>query len=110
MYIEKLVAEYGAKNLRFFMPMRKLHSLQGFGIPMAFTSSDDPYDITECVIDENRYKVDEGYKITFRAIDEDYGYENYYQMDFNNIYKRNDDIRIYVLVDEDNKYQKIERN
>jgi hypothetical protein len=106
MDIEKLVAEYGAINLRFFIPMRRMHSLHGFGIPMAFTSSDDPYDITECVIDEDRYKVSEGYKVTFRAIDENYGYEHWYQMDFNNHCKRND-VSVFVLVDEDNKYEKI---
>jgi hypothetical protein len=36
----------------------------------------------ECKIDEDRYKVSEGYKITLISLDERFTYEHYYQSDF----------------------------
>jgi len=114
MNIKKLVAEYGAINLRIFIPMQRIHLLHGlFGIPMGFTSSNDPWDIVECVIDESRYKVSDGYKITFKALDESYGSDHYYQMDFDNMFRKDrnhGDYRVYILVDEDNKYELIREN
>lgn len=110
--LPKLVEEYGASNLRFFIPM---HRIQGiFGLPgIGFTSSSDPEVVQECVIDERRYKPEEGYKIELKAIaDEDpnnyYGHKSFYVMDFESLMMRApDDYRIYVLVDADNKYQRI---
>lgn len=36
----------------------------------------------ECVIDEERYKLDEGYKIELKSIEPGYGRENFYIEDF----------------------------
>lgn len=36
----------------------------------------------ECVIDETRYKIEDGYKITLKAIDGSNGKEHFYQSDF----------------------------
>ena len=112
MDIKKLVEEYGANNLRIFMPMQRIMGIPALGI--GFTSSNDPFETVECRIDEGRYKVQDGYKITFHAVnDEDpnnyYGSKSFYQSDFNTIVKRRDDedYRFYVLVDEDDKYERI---
>ncbi len=110
MKIADIVAEYGAKNLRIFVPMQRIHGLVGF--PIGFTDSSDPYVDTECMIDEERYKVSDGYKIMFRAVNDTdpnayYGTKSYYQMDFNSMRRScPEDFRIYILVDEDNKYER----
>lgn len=88
MKLTALVEEYGVKNIRFFMPMSKLQ----FGglIPgIAFRVGGDPQDIVECAIDESRYKVDEGYKITLAALDESYGKDHFYQSDLEQILRSN---------------------
>lgn len=109
--LDKIAQEYGVNNLRFFIPMRQVHGTPFAGI--GFTSSNDPEILTECVIDEHRYKVADGYKIMLKAAkNEDpsvfYGSESYYQMDFESLMRRSpEDFRVYVLVDEDNKYQRL---
>lgn len=101
MDLVKLVAEYGAHNLRFFVPMQKLQMMDI--IPgVTFTWPDLPEDVVECVIDETRYKVSDNYKVTFRAIDPVYGREHFYISDFESI-ACNDantggsNYRVYVL-------------
>lgn len=120
--IELLAADYGLKNLRFFIPMRPVHSLHALGLPIGFEDSNDEEVMQECVADERRYKVDDGYKIELRAInggaaeelDQDetyYGSKTFYQMDLASLINRHPDIfRIYALVDEDNKYERVDGN
>jgi hypothetical protein len=36
----------------------------------------------DCVIDETRHKIKDGYKITVRALDASFGSEDFYLMDF----------------------------
>lgn len=112
MNIKKLVEEYGVNNIRIFMPMQRIQGVPALGI--GFTSSNDPYETVECRIDERRYKVQDGYKVTFYADNDDdphnyYGSKSFYQRDFDSIVKRSDagEYRFYVLVDEDNKYERI---
>lgn len=118
--IEALAAEYGLNNLRFFVPMPPIHSLHALGLPIGFTDSNDEEVMQECIADERRYKVEEGYKIELRAVNGGraeeleegetyYGSKTFYQMDFGSLINRHPDIfRIYVLVDEDNKYVRID--
>lgn len=118
--IEHLAAEYGLINLRFFIPMRQVHSLHALGLPLGITDSSDDEVMQECVADERRYKVEDGYKIELRAInggnanelglDEAYyGSKTFYQMDLGSLINRNPDIfRIYVLVDDDDKYVRVD--
>ena len=115
-FLKDMCAEYGVKNIRVFMPMQQAMSLAGFGLPIGMTSSDDPFvPNVECEIDESRYKIEDGYKATFKPVvqelDENHRYfanETFYQMDFSNIVQRRPgEYRFYVLVDEDNKYQQI---
>lgn len=65
------------KDIHYFCLMRPIQSI--FGI--SFTSSSDELEWFECYVDEERYKVEDNYKITLRAID-DRAYEHYYQDDF----------------------------
>ena len=40
------------------------------------------HDWVECEIVEDRYKVDDGYKVTLKPLDPNYAYEHFYQSDF----------------------------
>lgn len=65
------------KDIHYFCLMRPIQSIFGIG----FTSSSDALEWFECYVDEERYKVEDNYKITLRAID-GRAYEHYYQSDF----------------------------
>lgn len=110
--LDKIAQEYGVNNLRFFIPMRQVHGTPFAGI--GFTSSNDPEYPQECVVDERRYKAADGYKIELRAINDDdpeayFGSQDYYQMDLESLLREYpDEFKLFVLVDEDNKYQRIE--
>lgn len=91
------------KDVHYFCKMRPIQSLFGIG----FTSSSDELEWFECYVDEERYKVEDNYKITLRAID-GRAYEHYYQTDFLQLMwegfivpKTSDDIHIeYMSFDE----------
>jgi hypothetical protein len=109
--IRNLAKEYGVNNLRFFIPMHPMMVMPFMGIGMVCTS--DPEVRVECVIDERRYKALDGYKVEFRPVEPEkdgmaFGYRSFYQSDLSSlISKYPDEYSIYVLVDEDNKYEKI---
>lgn len=97
MDLRELSMEYGVRNLRFFAPMSKLQ-YAGVIPGIAFRTSNSPEEIVECVISESRYKVLDGYKITLRAVNPEYGQEHYYQSDLESIIRNNPDrIRVYVI-------------
>ena len=75
------------KEAHYFFETSKLEplALNLFGIGMK--SSNDPQTWVEAKIVEDRYKVDEGYKVTLEALDPYYGRENYYQEDFISLIK-----------------------
>lgn len=66
------------KEAHYFCLMQPIETFMGM---ISFTSSDSPWLWFECVVDESRYKVDDNYKITLRAIN-GCAYEHYYQDDF----------------------------
>ena len=69
------------KDIHYFCLMRPIQPLfGGFG----FTSSLDAEEWFECYVDEERYKVDDNYKITLRDVNHR-AYEHYYQDDFFNL-------------------------
>jgi hypothetical protein len=92
--IAELVKQRGAHSVRFRIPVKPLYSLHRLGIPMGFTLSDDPSVIMPCMIDEQRYRVADGYKIMLRPIndrgdpDMRFGYETFYQMDLESLMRR----------------------
>ncbi len=113
--IKDIAAEYGVNNLRIFIPLRKSMSLAVFGLPIGMSSSDtEPTQLVECTVNEKRYQVSEGYKIQFSPVDRGdgepfyYADETFYQSDFGGLMARHPDCyRIYVLVDEDDKYERL---
>lgn len=67
-------------KLKIFAPMQRLHS-DPFGI-IHFTSSTDKSRTVECTIEQyDMFKIEEGYKVTLRAKDPLYSYENWYVSD-----------------------------
>ena len=72
------------KNAHYFILMHPLENVLGL---IYYTSSNTPEKWVECVINEDRYKIDDGYKITLQSIEEGYGRENYYQCDFDSLVK-----------------------
>lgn len=62
------------KNSHYFALM---HPISFFGI-----ADGNKYDWVECEIVEDRYKVDEGYKVTLKPLDSKHAYQHFYQMDF----------------------------
>lgn len=107
MGIREIVETYGVKNIRVFMGMKPSTNRFMMGAEL-------PYNVVECEIVETRYKVSEGYKVALSPVEQpahgDYRYveEHFYQTDFDNLRRENpDDYRIYILVDEDGKYERL---
>jgi len=96
MGIAELAKEYGVRNLRIFAPMSKLQ-YAGIIPGIAFRVGGNPEEDTECVINESRYKVEEGYKVTLRALKPEYGQDHFYQSDFDTMCDGKERYRIYVL-------------
>jgi hypothetical protein len=97
MDIKALAAEYGVKNIRIFHPMQRLQ-YDGLIPGIAFRSASVEYDMVECEIVETRYKVDDGYKVTLKAVDEAYGLKHFYQSDLEtNIHTNPDHHRVFFV-------------
>lgn len=76
---EIIEANGGIKNFRCFVKMGKIETITPFGFCIV---NENENTWTECYIDESRYNVDDGYKITLRSVDPHFSYEHYYQEDF----------------------------
>lgn len=91
----------GAENIRIFAQMRRFSTL----IPemgIALCGSDDT-NWVECGIDEQRYPLHEGYRITLKPIEPYnmyYASDNYYQCDFESLYKD----RWFILKTDENQH------
>jgi hypothetical protein len=96
MGIAELAKEYGVRNLRIFAPMSPLQ-YAGIICGIAFRSSNVEEEDTECVICEDRYKVDDNYKVTLKAVDPMFGKDHFYQSDFDTMCDGDERYRIYVL-------------
>lgn len=70
------------KDATYFCLMQPIQSIFG----LSFTCSSDAFEWFECIIDETRYKVDDNYKVTLRALNGG-AYEHYYQDDFISLLK-----------------------
>lgn len=68
------------KNSHYFTLMRPLHFVPIIG--WAFTESTDKEQWVECEIVEDRYKIEDGYKVTLKAVKEGFGQETLYQSTF----------------------------
>jgi hypothetical protein len=97
MDIQAIVAEYGVKNVRVFIPLSRIQ-FAGLIPGIAFRSSGNERYDTECEITEHRYKIADNYKISFKALDEAFGMDSFYQSDFNTLCEQNPfQWRVYVL-------------
>jgi hypothetical protein len=83
-FVIRDLAQCGVNNLRFIVPMSRLRG--GF-LGITYRLSGDPLYITECTVDESRYKIEQGYKITLRARDPLFGTETFYQSDLESMIK-----------------------
>jgi hypothetical protein len=70
------------KNAHYFVLMHPLEVFETPILTIAFTSSNTREKWVECVVVEERYKLEENYKIELRSIEEGYGKETYYIEDF----------------------------
>lgn len=81
-WIKENILDKGVENVRFFAKMGKIDYVFPFGVEIA-SSSNTTW--TECKIDERKYKVLDGYKITLISLDSEYSYEHYYESDFESL-------------------------
>lgn len=96
----QLIKEHGGvENFRCFALMGKITTITPFGFCLV---SGNRETWTECRIDETRYKIEDGYKITIKSIDPFFSYDHYYQHDFMEMVKAG-----FIIVKErDNQYIK----
>lgn len=69
----------GVEKFRCFAQMDTISAVLPIGVAV-INSAGNTW--VECRVDESRYKIDEGYKITLRPIVPGFAYEHYYQSDF----------------------------
>ena len=77
MYLKDKILEIGVGKCMFIAPFRPVSTIMG----ISFTSSNDPTFDLPATINEKRYKVDDGYKITLECTISGFGKEHFYQMD-----------------------------
>lgn len=84
-YFDREKNPYGIdKNAHYFALMRPICDfIFGFGVIV----DADEQNWVECKIVEDRYKVDEGYKVTLKPLDNNYASEHFYQEDFISLMK-----------------------
>lgn len=98
---QALVATHGIAAIEITIPMRPVQVMGLPGLPMiAFTSSNDEAVPVPCVIEEDRYPVHEGYKITLRSKIHGYGREHFYQCDLESLINRGEASLRVLIQDE----------
>lgn len=70
------------KGSHYFVLMHPLENVLGL---VFYTSSNTREKWVECEVVEERYKVEDGYKVELRSIEPGYGKETFYQCDFNSL-------------------------
>lgn len=95
--IKLVVAEYGIKNVRVFMPANRL-SYIGFIPGIALVDNSQVKTVQEFEIDESTYNLKENYKIQFKPIDMKFASERFYVSDFTSMMEDSPgDYKFYVL-------------
>lgn len=72
------IKQTGAEKIEFLVPMRPL---KDFGL-FTFTSTDDKPVRVKCRMVEERYQLEDAYKIQVASIEPGYGKEDFYLSDF----------------------------
>jgi hypothetical protein len=75
--LQRLVNKKGIENILFMVPMRPIQTIAY----ISFKSSNNKEVMVPCKINEERYNVNDGYKITLECIYSKYGKEHFYQSD-----------------------------
>lgn len=70
-----------ASKCLFLFPMRQLRMMEF----ISYTSSSDDFIIVPCKISEERYKVDDGYKVILKSIYPEFGEVHLYIIDLCNL-------------------------
>jgi len=84
MYLKDIIEENGGvDNIMFIAPFQPLHVVPMLGI--GYTSSNDEEFNLPAVIVEDRYKVEDGYKITLQCQMDGFGEHHYYQSDLKSL-------------------------
>ena len=83
--VSKFINQHGGiENFRCFAQLAPIDMHTPFG----FCIVGDNYTWVECKINESRYRVEDGYKISLEPIDrEHFTWEHYYQSDFMSLIK-----------------------
>jgi hypothetical protein len=97
--LKRIILMFGVNNVRFIVPCRPL---QDFGFVVLTSSSDEPV-MTMCEINEDRYKVEDGYKITVTPINPDSNMEShhFYQSDLSTLLNDGVGFEMYVRYEEE---------
>lgn len=104
--LTKTILEHGVENVYFIAKTQPLNRVLG----ISYTSSSDPEVEMLCKINTDRYKVEEGYKLTLQPIYDGFATEHYYVSDLESIIKRGHiKLLIQQPVENDEKQMKIER-
>lgn len=71
------------KNKHCFVRMQPINIVPFIG--WTYTTSSDTEKWVECEVVEDRYKLEDGYKVTLQSIENGYGREHFYQSDFESL-------------------------
>lgn len=80
-WMKENVIDKGIDNVRFWTLMHPVNNILG----VCFICGNDPEYWVECKVVEDKYKVEDSYKITLQSIDERFSREHYYQSDFESL-------------------------
>jgi len=80
----KLIKKHGVENLQFKMKSRPIRNVLGLG----YTTSSDKEVEVMCQVSEDRYQVNENYKITLAPFNSGFSKEHFYQSDLISLIRR----------------------
>ncbi len=83
--LRKRIADEGKENIRFIVPMKQTGILTPLGVMI---SSSDPDVPTICKITEERYKVEDNYKISLTPANFQGYTEHFYQEDLSSLIEK----------------------
>jgi len=85
MELKDKIKEVGVENCLFIFPFRPIRTVMGL---IAYTSSNDEEADLPAVINEERYKIEDGYKITLQCTVPGFGKKHLYQTDLKALIER----------------------
>ena len=89
------INENGIENVMFVAAMRPLRQIGVGPVNINYTSSSDELIDVPCMISEDRYKLEDNYKITLKPIYEGVASEHFYISDLCNLIRQGS-VSMYV--------------